>query len=293
MNTLVDIGLNGGALGCAYALIALAFVVTYKATGVLNLAQGGIMLVGAYTTYSAHQQWHLPFWLAMVTGVAAGAFAGWLIQAAVLRFMIGRGFFAQILVTFGLLYIMVEIGTATWGSESLDLGTPWGNSTVRIAGASIPEYRIWTIVLTAIAVLAFFVFFKFSRLGLSMRATAFDQEAALAQGISPRRVYAVSWAVSGAVAALSAIMLTANPGGLDPSLQAQALLAFPAIILGGMDSPGGAVLAGLVVGVTQNLAAQYLQIGSGFSAVFPYVVMLAVLLIRPYGIFGTPEVRRI
>lgn len=293
MSTFLDIFINGAAVGAAYALVALGFVVIYKATGVINFAQGGFMLVGSYLAYNFHQTWGLPFYLALVMALVGGALVGWLAEVAILRFMVGQPPFAQIMVTIGLLFVIQEVVSAIWGPDTLDMGSPWGNRTVKLGGATISHQNVWTLVFAFIVVVAFFFFFRFTSLGLAMRATSIDQEAALAQGISARRVYGVSWAIAGAVGALAAIMLTAQPAGISPALQFTALLAFPAIILGGLDSPVGAIVGGLVIGISQAIAAKWIHWGTGFSDVFPYVVMIAILLVKPYGLFGTREVRRV
>jgi branched-chain amino acid transport system permease protein len=157
---------------------------------------------------------------------------------------------------------------------------------------------LWAIVLAAGVLFGFFVFFKYSRMGVAMRACALDQEAALARGISVRRVFAWSWGIAGGVAALAGVSLGSGPGAVTPSLGLIALAAFPAMILGGLDSPKGAVIGGLLIGVTQTLTAGYQPehaafLGHNFHVVMPYVVMIAILLIRPYGLFGTREVQRL
>jgi branched-chain amino acid transport system permease protein len=173
-----------------------------------------------------------------------------------------------------------------------------GVETVKAGDVVMATRDLWTLGLTAAALGCFFLFFRFSKLGVAMRATAFDPEAALAQGISAGRVYAASWAIAGALAALAGVTLATAPTSLSPSIGAIALVAFPAMIVGGMDSPGGAVLGGMIIGLAQQLTAGYQDdiapwLGDGFSQVAPYVVMIIILLVRPYGLFGTPEVRRI
>ena len=298
MSAFIDLLLNGAGAGAVYALVGLGFVVIYKSTGVINFAQGGLMLIGAYTAYNLHVTWGLPFWVAVPGAVIVGALVGMLLEVLVLRHMVGKPPFAQLMVTLGLLFVLQEIAANIWGLSQLDLQSPWGNDTVSVLGAPIRVDGIWTIVLAAVLVGAFFIFFRYSRIGLAMRATAIDQEAAAAQGISPRVVYQASWAIAGAVGALAAVMAAAAPNALNPSLQLTALIAFPAVILGGLDSPVGAVIGGRVSGIGRNMAAQDFGgwmpwLGQSFSDVFPYVVMIAVLLIRPYGLFGTREVRRI
>lgn len=298
MSALVDMIVNGAGSGAVWALIGLGFVIIYKSTGVINFAQGGLMLVGAYVAYNLHITWGWPFWTAVLGAVVVGALVGMLLEFLVLRHMIGKPPFSQLMVTLGILFALQEICAIIWGLDQLDLGSPWGNDTVSIAGAPIRVDGLWTIGIAAVLVAAFFVFFRYSRIGLSMRATALDFEAAAAQGINPRTVYQASWAIAGAVGAVAAIMAAAPPNSLTPALQIQALIAFPAVILGGLDSPAGAIIGGLIIGIGNNVAAKYFAdwipvLGQSFAGVFPFVVMIAVLLIRPYGIFGTREVRRI
>jgi branched-chain amino acid transport system permease protein len=170
-------------------------------------------------------------------------------------------------------------------------------SSVHLGDITIEVRKLWTIALTGAAMGGFFALFRYSSIGVAMRATAFDQEAALAQGISVRRVVALSWAIAGAVAALAGTTAGTGSAQVQPAVAALALIAFPAMILGGLDSPGGAVVGGVIIGITQTLTAgykaQYFQwAGDGFDQVAPYLVMILVLLVRPFGLFGTREVRR-
>jgi branched-chain amino acid transport system permease protein len=226
-----------------------------------------------------------------------GAVVGAVLERLVLRHLVGQPPFTQVMVTIGLMFVITEVCATFWGLDALDLKDPWGLGTTTVGGAVVSDAYLWRMVLTAAVFAVFFAFFRYSATGLAMRATAIDQEAAQAQGISPRRVHLLAWSVAGAVAAIGGVMLSAGPGGLNPQVQFIALLAFPAMILGGLDSPGGAVVGGLAIGVTQSLAAQYFDewfpwLGGGFDQVFPYIIMIAVLLARPYGLWGTREVRR-
>jgi len=289
---------QGVALGSQYALIALGFVVIYKATGVINFAQGGFVLVGAYLAYNFKQTWDLPFPLALLLAMAAGALLGAIVERLLLRRMVGEPVFAVLMITIGLLFVLEQTATSVWGFDNLNLGDPWGIETVEVADLNLAVADLWTIGLAAAAMAAFFAFFRYTATGVAMRATAVDQEAAAAQGIAPGRIFALAWAVSGAVAALGGITLAAGPAQLAPGISFVALAAFPAMILGGLDSPAGAVLGGIIIGVTQSLTAGYQPdyaewLGTNFHIVMPYVVMILILLVRPYGIFGTREVRRI
>ena len=298
MTNFLQLCFAGLALGALYALVALGFVVIYKATGVINFAQGGLVLLGCYLTYNFHQTWNVPFFLAIPMAMLACALFGAAIERFVLRWLVGQPAFAVIMVTIGLLFVIEQIVTGVWGFDRLNLGDPWGISKLEAGDVVFAVKDIWTIALTAVVLVAFFLFFRYSSMGVAMRATAFDQEAALAQGISARRIFALSWAIAGAVATLAGVMLAAGGGGVRPDIQYVALIAFPAIILGGLDSPGGAVVGGIVIGITQTLTAGYQPehapwLGHGFNGVMPYFVMIVILMIRPYGLFGTPEVRRV
>ena len=212
--------------------------------------------------------------------------------------MVGQPVFAVVMVTIGLLFIADQVVTSIWGFDALNLNDPWGVDTVELGDVVLAVKDLWTIALAGAVLVGFFAFFRWSKLGVAMRATAFDQEAALAQGISARQVFAVSWAISAALACLAGVTVAAGPAALAPGIGSIALVAFPAMIVGGLDSPIGAVIGGIVIGLTQALTAGYQDdlfswAGSNFAAVSPYVVMVLILLVRPYGLFGTKEVRRI
>jgi branched-chain amino acid transport system permease protein len=298
MQEFLQLCFAGVSQGSRYALVALGFVIIYRATGVINFAQGGLLALGAYFTYAFANSFSWPFLLAAIAAMVASALVGAATERLVLRRMIGQPVYAVIMITIGLLFFIEQVITAIWGFDALNLADPWGVKTVDAGGVIMSVKDLWTIGLAAAALGAFFAFFRLSSMGVAMRAVAFDQEAALAQGISVRRVFAVSWAISAALAALAGLTLAAGPASLGPSIGAIALVAFPAMIVGGLDSPGGAVLGGLIIGLTQSLTAGYQDdilpwAGDNLAAVMPYIVMTIILQIRPYGLFGTPEVRRI
>jgi branched-chain amino acid transport system permease protein len=215
--------------------------------------------------------------------------------------MIGQPIFAIILITIGLFLLVEPITTTIWHNPPGGLETPFGLERVTIGDVQILKVNIATVIIGAIVMGGFFLLFQYTKIGVAMRATAVDQEAALAQGISVRRVFALSWAIAGAVAVVAGMMLAGGAGpapGLSVGLGLIALRAFPAIILGGLDSPGGAVVGGLAIGVAQVMTGGYISsnvdvLGAEFADVVPYIIMLAVLLVRPYGLFGTREVRRV
>lgn len=298
MTQLIQLCFNGLALGARYALVALGFVIIYRATGVINFAQGALVALGAYLTYAFANGAGLPFALAVLLAVVCAAAFGAGVERVVLRRMVGQPVFAVIMITIGLLFIVQQAVTAIWGFDSLNLADPWGVRTVDAGGVVMALRDVWTLGIAAAILGGFFLFFRLSRLGVAMRATALDAEAALAQGISARRVFAVSWGIAGALAALAGVMLASGPAALSPGIGDIALVAFPAMIVGGLDSPLGAVAGGMIIGLTQALTAGYQQdiapwLGSNFGSVMPYVVMIVILLVRPYGLFGMREVRRV
>jgi len=288
---------QGVAFGSKLALVALGFVVIYKATGVINFAQGGFVLLGAYFTYNVSHTWGLPFYVGMLVAMVGGALVGALVERVALRPMIGKPPFASIMITIGVLFVLEQVVTSIWGFDNLNLGDPWKNHTVHVGSLDLAVRDLWTIGLAAVAMTAFFLFFRYTSTGVAMRATAIDPEAALAQGISPGRVYTLAWAVAGAVAALAGVTLAAGSGQLAPGIDFIALAAFPAIILGGLDSPLGAVAGGVIIGLTQTYTARYFDdvswLGTNFHVAMPYVLMILILLVRPYGLFGQRQVRRV
>lgn len=298
MNDFLQFLVAGVAVGTLYALVALGFVIIYKATGIINFAQGALALVGAYLTYNASQTWGLPFYASVAIAVVACGLLGLAIERLILSRMVGQPVFAVIMITIGLSIVIEQVIIMIWGGGTLPLADPWGLSTIKLGEITVAESDLARIVVAAVLLAAFFLFFKFSVLGVAMRATASDQEAALAQGISVRRIVGVTWAVAAAIATTAGVLLASGGRGVEPSLGIIALVAFPAVILGGLDSPGGAVIGGVIIGIVEVMTSGYSDklpefLGANFQRVTPYVVLVLILLIRPYGLFGTKEVQRV
>jgi len=295
MKELLESVLRGLGTGSVYALLALGFVIIYKSTRVISFAQPAFLLTGTVlVTYLVKP---LGFYLAVpLAAVLTGALALGIERLAV-RPMVGRPVFAIAIITLGIDIAVRVIVNATIGLNVRQVGDPWGLATWTLPGGIIVERRHVAIaVATAALVAALFAFFRYTRMGLAMRAASFDQEAALAQGVSVGAVFALSWFLAGALASVAGTFVAVG-GSVSEQLWLVALTALPVIILGGLDSLPGAVIGGLAVGTVQELAATYQGnapwLGDNFSVVTPYVVMMIVLLVRPYGLFGTREVERV
>jgi branched-chain amino acid transport system permease protein len=295
MTAFLQLLFQGFALGCIYALVALGFTVIFRASQVINFAQGSMLLVGAYLVSVLATGLSLPFGLAVIAAIALLAAGGAVFQMTVLRRMLGQPVFGIVMVTIGLSIVINSSIAAIFGGNARILGDPWGASSVHVGDVTFNWVRIWTVLSTALILALYFVFDRYSRYGLAMRATAADEEAAMAVGVPVRRVYALAWAIAGGVAAVGGLFLAGFPSSVNPSLGDVALRAFPAVILGGLNSPPGAVVGGITIGIVEVMASGYAPdwTGSNFAAVAPYVVMILVLLARPYGLFGTAPVERV
>ena len=295
MIELIQSLVRGLGNGSVYALLALGFVIIYKSMGVISFAQPSFMLAGAVlVTYLVTG---MNFYLAVVVAALLVAALGVGVERTVLRPMIGKPVFVISIITLGIDVVIRVIVNVYIGLDIRPVRDPWQLDTVRLLGADVQQRYLFMMGTTLVLVLALFAFFRYSRMGLAMRAAAFDQEVALAQGVSVGTVFALSWAIAGALAAVAGVFVSTG-AGVDQQLWIIALKALPVIILGGLDSLGGAVVAGLVIGTIESLVGTYGAnvapwLGGEFSLVTPYLVMMLVLLVRPYGLFGTREVVRI
>ncbi len=287
--------LRGLGLGSAYALLAIGFVIIFKSTGVVSFAQPAMMLTGAVVV--SYLSPEVGFFAAMALGFLALAGLGLFVERTAIRPMVGRPVFVVAIITIGVDIAIRVVANGFIGLGARPIGDPWGLSRLSIGELEVQWRHIAMMVTAAVVLALLFWFFKYTRYGLAMRATAFDQEAALTQGVNVGSVFALSWALAAGLAAIAGSLL-ATGTGVDRQLWIITLVALPAIILGGLDSLEGAVIGGLVVGVVESLVGTYQGqlapwLGNNFASVSPYVVMLLVLLIRPYGLFGTPEVERV
>lgn len=296
MTTFVELLLGGLSMGSVYALIALGFVVIFKATEVVNFAHASLLLAGGYVTAVLHDD--IGFWPALAVGIAGAAVVGSAVEYTVMRRYRGADHSVLAIVTIGVDILLTTELTRRIGTDVLALGDPWGDKLLTIGDITIAQTRVAAFVAAAVLITAFLLAFRFTTWGVAMRAAAENPQTAALMGVRLGRVSLSAWAVAGSLAAVAALFLTVFPTpGLERATSLAALKAFPAAILGGLDSTTGALAGGLIVGVTESFATGYQSdltfLGRGFGDLAPYLVMVAVLLIRPAGLFGTKELARV
>jgi len=286
---LLQLTVSGVAMGCIYALIALGFVLVYKATEVVNFAQGDVMMLGAFVAFTFAGIWQLPFALAVVFAVLVLAGFGALFNAILLRPLIGQPAFSAVMVTIAAGFVLRGVATMVpgWGTETHALPAPWSEGVLRLGQLVIAHNDIAIIVLTTLLCAGLYLFFKRTRIGVAMQASSQNQLAAAYMGIPVRRVHTLIWAISAGIAGFAAVLL-APITFVHSNMGFIGIKAFPAAVVGGFGSIPGAIAGGLIIGLVESFAGFYLP--EGFKNVAAYVVVLAVLMIRPSGLFA--EMRR-
>ncbi|MGH8905693.1 MAG: branched-chain amino acid ABC transporter permease [Egibacteraceae bacterium] len=290
MDQFITLTVNGLANGAILALAALGFVIIYKATGVINFAQGQLLLVGAYLVFAGVETFGWPWPAAVLFAMIAGAALGVAVERLVLRPLVGEEPVAVIMVTIGLAAFLQAVVQFIWGTMPQRFPSFIPKGTIQLAGVTVPVDRLVAMAVAAIVLTGFSVFFRYSRSGIAMRAVADDQQAALAMGISVRRVFAISWALA-AVSAVIGGALVANLIGVSSDLALFGLAVFPVVIIGGLDSVPGTIVGGLLIGLLISYTAGY--VGLGLQTVVPFVVIALVLMGRPYGLFGQARIERV
>ncbi len=286
--------LNGASIGLMYSLIALGFVLVYKATDAINFAQGEfVMLAGLIAALVAGIE-GAPLIAAVLAALAVMIGFSFGLERVVLRPLLGRPVVSVIMATIGLAAILRGLAPVIFGGETRALPLPIGDEPISIGAASLPPIQVAGAILAILFFLASNWFFKKSRMGVAMRAVADNQQVAQAMGINVERYFALAWAMAGIVSALGGVVW-GSMLGVDVHLALVGLKVFPVVILGGLDSIGGALVGGLIIGIVENLAAGYLDpyVGGGTKDFAPYVLMIVVLMVRPYGIFGKRKIERV
>lgn len=295
MEFFLQLVINGVVVGSIYALVALGFVIIYKASGILNFAQGEFLVLGAYVCLTILSAGRVPlvpaFFLTMVFSAALGV----LLERLILRPLIGEPVISVIMVTLGLSSILRAVVQGIWGTDTRPFPPVLPSKPVMFGPVPVSQGYLWSIGSVAVLLILFSAFFRYSREGIAMRATAFSQQVALSMGISVKRIFALSWSIAAMVSAIGGVLLGSIRGGVDGSLAFLGLKVVPVAILGGLDSIQGAIVGGVIIGILENLSGGYLDplVGGGVKEVAPFVALVLILMVRPYGLFGKVHIERV
>ena len=295
MTFFLQLVVTGLALGMIYALIAIGFVIILKCSEVFNIAQGHFVLIGGYLGYTFLVPLGLPIWAALGMAIATAIIMGLAIERLVLRPLLGEPVLAIIMVTIALSTILGGLATLLWGAEYKAYHGLLPTITLKIGTISIPSESLIGLIVSVICVVLLMLLFRYTKIGLAMRATAEDLAVVQSVGIKATTVYAVSWVIACVVGVIGGILL-GGVSGANMELAEIGLKAFAVVLLGGVNSIGGAIVGGIILGMLENVAAGYLDPllpGGGLAKVFPFIVMIIVLIFRPYGLFGLTRIERI
>ena len=283
LDQFLQLAINGLALGCIYGLVALGFVLVYKATEIVNFAQGDLMMLGAFMAYTFIATLGLDYWVGFIAGALVLGVFGIVVDRVVLRYIIGQPQFAMIMLTIGLGFLFRSAASMTWGPDDHSLPTPFTNKVVNVAGAVVSLEYISIIVGTVVLCVVLYGFFRFTKLGVAMQAASQNQLAAYYMGIPVKLIFSLIWGISAMVATVAGVLL-APVSLIQVNMGLLGLKAFAAAVLGGFGSIPGALVGGAIVGVIEVFSGVYLA--EGFKDVAAYIVLLGVLVVRPQGLFG-------
>ena len=289
---ILQLIVSGLANGCVYGLIALGFVLIYKATEQVNFAQGDMMMLGAFIALGLGNASYFgaPFWVACIGAILAMAAIGWLLERAVLRHVIGQPQIAVMMLTIAVGFLLRFVAGAIWGHDPVALENPAAGQNFRLGGLILGLDEIAAIVVTVLLTGLLFAFFSRTRLGIAMQASSQNQLAAYYMGIPVKRIHGLTWALAGATAAVAGILF-ASKGSIDPSTGFLGIKAFAAAVIGGFGSLPGALAGGLIVGLIEPFASRY--ISAGYAQMVPYAVMILVLIVRPHGILAQVSAKKV
>lgn len=290
MDLFIQLTLTGLTNGAILALAALGFVLIFKSSDVINFAQGEFLLVGGYVIFSMVAQFGLTWPLGMLITILVAIALGVAIERFVLRPMIGEPTISVIMVTIGLSSLLRAIVSTIWGNQPKAFPPFIPSHPVKILNATVGADRLWAIVIAVVMLGVFTIFFRRSKEGIAMRAVADDQQASLSMGISVKKIFAWAWSIAAISAAIGGA-LVANIVGVSQELSYFGLRVFPVVILGGLDSIPGAIIGGVVIGLLEAYTGGY--IGMGLNQVIPFIVLIVILMVRPYGLFGQEIIERV
>jgi branched-chain amino acid transport system permease protein len=296
MTSFLQYVISGFAAGMVYALVAIGFVIILKCSKAFNIAQGHFVMIGGYLGFTFLVTFHLPIWASLLAAIAVAIVMGLLIERLTLRPLVGQPVLAVIMMTIALATVFEGLATLIWGGEYKAYHGVLPNLSLKIGELSIASEMVIGIIVSVVAVVILMLLFRYTKSGLAMRATAEDEQVVQSAGIKVTTVYALSWAIACVVGVIGGIILGGVSGVMIPMANV-GLKAFAVVLLGGINSIGGAIVAGIMVGVLENVAAGYLDpllpAGGGLANVFPFIVIIIVLIFRPHGLFGLVEIERI
>jgi branched-chain amino acid transport system permease protein len=293
MSTLFQGLVTGVAVGAIYGLSALGFVLIYKSTGILNVAQGGLVMLGAFVCYTFSITIGLPFWIGVLATLAVTFVLGLVIDRVLFRPMIGQPILSMVMMTIAFLSVLEALVMMVWGVNYYNYPEIFPKKPIEIGDIILSHEYLWGMIFCLVFFVVFAAFFRFTRIGVCMRAVSEDQQGAQAAGIKVKKIFSLSWGIGTAIAAAGGIIL-GMVSMVYFGLSFIGLKALPIIILGGMESLIGAVLGGIIIGILENIAGIYLEgYLSGIKDIAPFVVLMVILLIKPYGLFGLKRIERI
>jgi branched-chain amino acid transport system permease protein len=292
---LTQLLVNGVIVGTLYGVVAMCFVLIYKSTQIVNFAQGEFLLIGAWTCWAMLVKFELPFYVGFPLTLVFMVVFGILLQVVVLRPLIGEPVISVLMVTIGLSIFFRALMAWMYGGYTKAFPQVFETESINILGLQVQTAYVMSLVISVVIMIGFYFFFKYSKMGLAMRATAFDQQVAQSLGISVKKVFAASWAISAVVSAMAGVVV-GMVNGVSSALSFFGIKVFPVVILGGLDSIVGAIVGGLIIGVLENLAeffdSQWLHLGNMYD-IAPFYALVIILMIKPYGLFGTKNIERI
>jgi branched-chain amino acid transport system permease protein len=295
MEFFLQLVINGIVIGSIYALVALGFVIIYKSSSILNFAQGEFLMLGAYVCLAIFATANVPFWAAFALTLVFSVVLGMLLERVLLRPMIGEPVISVIMLTLGLSAILRAVVQGVWGTDTRPYPDLFPSEPIRLGPLPVSQGYLYSVASVLLLLLLFSLFFKYTRAGIAMRATAFSQQVALSMGISVKRMFALAWSIAAVVSAVGGVLLGGVRGGVDGAFAFFGLKVIPVVILGGLDSVLGAIVGGLVMGILENLSGGYLDpiFGGGVKEVAPFIALVAILTFKPYGLFGKVKIERV
>ena len=286
---------SGLVVGSLYSLVGVGIVVIYKSTHVFNFAQGGLLMVGAYLAWCFMEQVGMPIWLGLICGLGSAVVIGFLIERFGMRRLVGQPILSLIIVTLALEALIDGTVTLFWGDREYNVFPEFiPPEPVELFGVILSLQHIIIFVITVLVIVLFILFFNYSKWGLDMRAVAEDHQASMCMGISTKMVFIMAWVIATLLAYIGGVLL-GSINGVSTTLNTIAGNCFPVVLLGGLESISGVLIAGLIVGILEYLSGQYLDpiVGASTREIVPYIILILVLIVRPYGLFGLKRIERI